>query len=72
MTGTGSYNFDTDRFVLEVRTEGRWKCDLKYVRNGDRVRVTGKCNGQPIDRENSSDRNLRHISPEFDRPNVNP
>lgn len=66
MTGTGSYNFNTDRFVLDVRTKGRWQCDLKYVRNGERVRVTGKCNGQPIDRENSSADDRRHRSPAFD------
>ncbi|HEX2993879.1 MAG TPA: hypothetical protein VHP14_03590, partial [Anaerolineales bacterium] len=48
MTGAGSYNTENDRFTLAVKTTGRWTCDLKYSRLGDRVNVTGKCNGKPI------------------------
>ena len=36
MTGKGSYNTDNDRFVLDVKTTGRWTCNLKYVRLGER------------------------------------
>lgn len=43
LTGTGSYNTNNDRFVLDVSTTGRWKCDLKYVRAGEDVKITGKC-----------------------------
>jgi pimeloyl-ACP methyl ester carboxylesterase len=67
MTGNGFYNFNTDRFVLEVATTGRWQCDLRYVRNGDRIRITGKCNGQPIDREDVDDEDRRYKIPELDR-----
>jgi len=48
LTGTGSYDPDRDRFVLEVATTGRWQCALKYVRQGERTRVTGRCNGQAV------------------------
>ena len=48
MTGTGFHIINTDRFVLEVSTSGRWQCILKYVRTGERIKVTGKCNGKPI------------------------
>lgn len=44
LTGTGSYNTNNDRFVLDVSLKGRWKCDAKYTRNGDNAKVTGKCN----------------------------
>ncbi len=37
MTGTGSYNADLDRFVLEVRVGG---VRYRYVREGDDARVT--------------------------------
>jgi len=67
MTGTGSYNVNTDRFVLEVSTSGRWQCDLKYVRTGERIRVTGKCNGEPVNSEDTDDDARKHRSPELDR-----
>jgi pimeloyl-ACP methyl ester carboxylesterase len=62
MTGSGSYNADTDRFVLEVSTTGRWKCNLKYVRVGERVNITGKCDGKSINaNQNDNDReNHKH------------
>jgi hypothetical protein len=46
--GTGSYDWDKDRFVLEVATTGRWHCDLVYIRAGDRTRVTGTCDGKRV------------------------
>ena len=48
MTGSGSYNFNNDRFVLQVSTRGRWRCDLRYVRTGDQISITGQCKGKPI------------------------
>lgn len=39
MTGTGSYNPDKDRFVLEVTAKG---VAYKYVRDGDKYKVTVK------------------------------
>ena len=64
MTGTGSYNADTDRFVLEVSTTGRWKCNLKYVRSGERINITGKCDGKPVnDNHNDKDQD-KHKAPD--------
>jgi pimeloyl-ACP methyl ester carboxylesterase len=61
MTGKGSYSADNDRFVLEVKTTGRWVCNLKYVRLGERINVTGKCNGKSISEDhNDPDRNEHH------------
>jgi hypothetical protein len=48
MTGNGFYHPENDRFVLNVKTTGRWTCNLKYVRTGERLKITGKCNGRPI------------------------
>jgi pimeloyl-ACP methyl ester carboxylesterase len=49
LTGAGSYNPDRDRFVLDVASAGRWDCaNLRFVRAGDRTRVTGDCGGQRI------------------------
>ena len=55
MTGSGLYNIELDRFVLNVTTTGRWSCNVEYVRRGERINVSGKCNGKPlrIDREDS-------------------
>ena len=54
LTGTGSYNSNNDRFVLDVATRGRWTCDLKYVRKGDAINLTGKCDGKTMS-ENHTD-----------------
>lgn len=68
MSGTGHYNTETDRFVLDIKTTGRWMCDVEYVRQGERVAVHGQCNGKPVrvDR-NDSDRD-KHKMPELDAP----
>lgn len=47
-SGSGSYNADRDRFTMDVTTAGRWACNLKYTRTGDRTKVTGTCNGQRV------------------------
>ena len=62
MTGSGSYNIDLDRFVLNVKTTGRWTCDLKYVRSGEKINVTGKCDGRPIQKDrDDKDRKKHHF-----------
>jgi pimeloyl-ACP methyl ester carboxylesterase len=48
LTGSGFYNTDLDRFVLNLQTTGRWTCDLRYVRRGEKITLSGKCNGKPI------------------------
>ncbi len=53
MTGAGSYDPDKDRFVLKVSTTGRWECQLKYVRTGDKSNVTGECDGKKVERDSA-------------------
>ena len=64
MTGTGYYNINNDRFVLEVKTTGRWKCDLKYVRTGERINITGRCDGKSINENQNDDDRDKHQAPE--------
>ncbi len=40
MTGTGSYDYESDRFVLDVRATGRIHGRFRYVREGGRTTVT--------------------------------
>lgn len=47
-SGAGSYNADRDRFTMEVTTTGRWACELKYTRTGDRTKVAGRCDGRRV------------------------
>ena len=63
MTGSGLYNIETDRFVLNVKTTGRWTCDVEYVRNGDRINLSGKCNGRPIKADRDDNHRDRHQMP---------
>jgi pimeloyl-ACP methyl ester carboxylesterase len=71
MTGSGSYNTNNDRFVLEVSTTGRWKCNLKYVRTGDKIKITGKCNGKSVNQDvNDSEFDL-HKMPELNEQQDN-
>ena len=64
MTGTGFYNLNNDRFVLEVKTTGRWKCDLRYVRAGERINITGRCDGKSINENHNDDDRDKHIAPD--------
>jgi hypothetical protein len=48
MTGTGSYQPSSDRFILTISTEGRWECTIKYTRTGVKTTLTGTCDGKPI------------------------
>ncbi|MCC6299047.1 MAG: alpha/beta fold hydrolase [Anaerolineales bacterium] len=67
MTGSGYYDFENDRFVLDVSTTGRWKCDLVYDRIGEDVTITGSCNGQKINSDDFDTEYLRHLLPNFEQ-----
>jgi hypothetical protein len=43
LTGSGFYNTNNDRFSVDVSITGRWQCNMKYVRTGDNVKITGNC-----------------------------
>jgi len=64
LTGTGFYNPENDRFVLEVKTAGRWTCDLKYTRLGERINVTGKCDGKSVNEDRDDDDKEHHQAPD--------
>ena len=50
MTGTGEYNYDEERFSLEVSVTGLASGELLYEREGDgSVHVGGKYGGETID-----------------------
>ena len=66
MTGTGFYNFNTDRFVLDVTTTGRWKCSLRYDRKGENIKITGKCDGKNINSDDFDTEHLWHNIPNFE------
>jgi pimeloyl-ACP methyl ester carboxylesterase len=65
MTGSGFYNTENDRFILEVKTTGRWTCDLRYVRRGERINITGKCNGKPVFADQDDKDREKHQFPQF-------
>lgn len=71
MTGTGFYNTNNDRFVLDVSTTGRWKCNLKYDRRGDRIKITGKCDGKNITSDHFDTEYFWHNFPELEEFNRN-
>jgi pimeloyl-ACP methyl ester carboxylesterase len=68
MTGKGFYNTENDRFVLEVKTTGRWTCNLKYVRLGEKVNLTGKCNGKSINEDHDDAAQKEHQIPNLREP----
>jgi hypothetical protein len=68
MTGDGSYHTENDRFVLDIKTAGRWTCYLKYVRTGERIKITGKCNGKPINADRDDDDREKHKMPNSNEP----
>lgn len=68
ITGTGRYHTELDRFVLDIKTTGRWTCDVRYVRRGERINVSGKCNGKPVKVDlNDSDQD-KHQMPNLSAP----
>jgi hypothetical protein len=68
LTGDGSYHIENDRFVLEVKTAGRWTCNLKYVRHGEKLNITGKCNGKSINADRDDDAREKHQVPSLNEP----
>jgi hypothetical protein len=68
LTGNGFYNTENDRFVLAVKTSGRWTCSLKYVRTGERLNITGKCNGRSINADRDDDAREKHQMPALNQP----
>lgn len=69
MSGNGSYNVDTDEFLLKVSTTGRWKCDLEYTRSGENVSVKGKCDGKPVKENRHDDDHDQHHAPDRQEQN---
>ena len=52
MSGTGSYDYYEDFFVLNVNTEGYWKCNsASYVRYWEDTSLSGTCEQQPIKKQ---------------------
>jgi hypothetical protein len=68
MTGSGRYNIELDRFVLNIKTTGRWTCDVEYVRRGDRINITGKCNGKPVKTDQPDQNKEFHQVPDLAQP----
>ncbi|TAH51647.1 MAG: alpha/beta fold hydrolase [Chloroflexota bacterium] len=48
MTGTGYYDFASDRFWLKVNVTGNQTCKLKYDRVGIKTTLKGKCAGSRV------------------------
>lgn len=48
LRGSGLYEADRDRFVLDVRVSGNQAGALRYVREGESFRVTGVLDGRPV------------------------
>ena len=65
MTGWGRYNIELDRFVLDVKITGRWRCDVEYVRRGDRINISGTCNGKPVNADQEDKHKEQHQFPSF-------
>jgi pimeloyl-ACP methyl ester carboxylesterase len=66
MTGTGFYDLEDDRFVLDVSTTGRWTCDLIYDRLGEIIAIGGTCNGLNVNSAHFNTHNLWHSLPDFE------
>lgn len=49
VTGTGRYEAQDDRFAMQVRVGGEQSGALDYLREGDRVRVTGRLDDEPVE-----------------------
>lgn len=47
MTGAGTYDYDAERFTLDVTVSGLAKGHLRYTRESDgEVRIEGQYSGQ--------------------------
>jgi hypothetical protein len=51
-----------------VKTTGRWTCDLKYVRSGEKINLTGKCNGKSINEDHDDSDMQKHQAPALNEP----
>lgn len=49
VTGTGRYEAQDDRFAMQVRVGGERSGALDYLRESDRVRVTGRLDDEPVE-----------------------
>ena len=68
MTGSGSYDTNVDEFVLAVKTQGRWKCDLEYIRQGENIDVSGKCDGKRVNENHNDEEHDLHNAPDHNEP----
>lgn len=68
MTGSGSYDTNADEFVLAVNTQGRWKCDLEYNRQGENIDVSGKCDGKRVKENHHDEEHDLHDAPDHKEP----
>lgn len=66
MTGTGFYNINNDRFVLNVSIIGQWTCKLKYDRTGENIKITGKCGKKNVNSSHFDTQHLWHVLPDFE------
>ena len=66
VTGTGSYDTDNDIFILDVVTSGKWKCDLKYVRTGNKTKVTGTCDSKTLVEDSADVDSATHLMPHLE------
>ena len=65
LTGSGRCNTELDRFILDVKLTGRWSCDLNYTRRGERINITGKCDGKRINIDQDDLDAAKHKMPSF-------
>jgi hypothetical protein len=68
LTGSGSYDTNVDGFGLVVQTQGRWKCDLEYNRQGEAVDVSGKCDGKRVKENHHDEEHDLHDAPDHKEP----
>jgi hypothetical protein len=68
LTGSGSYNTNVDEFLLAVKTQGRWKCELEYGRQGEVINVSGKCDGKHVKENLSDEEHDFHKVPDINEP----
>lgn len=68
MTGSGAYDTNADEFVLAVKTQGRWKCELEYSRQGEAIDVSGKCDGRHVKENHNDEERDFHKVPDLKEP----
>lgn len=58
MTGNGTYDFNADRFTLNVIVSGEQTCRLVYERVGAKTNLKGSCNGSTVQLFDNAPSNL--------------